>query len=546
MMGGSMSAEVVALRPATYHAKLREAAPPLSVLFASIIFYVPARGLILAVSNSTPVACLALVLSALAVAAVFSAFSYAELPLPLHILIRGIGGVVLTQVAFDASTLFYAPTSMITGNAGAFFCGGAAVALFAGVLALWRPSFVLPLAAYYVAFRHQFNVAAAISISDTDFLSMLDIVLFATIGAVITISVARSSVSARLWGRAVAPDELKDAAGMLVWACAVGAHLGNYLISGWTKVRAGGAEPLFWLLHNQTQTSILIGLERGDNPLATWPSLVQWTWDGIATAGPALNFLVLAAQLAAPLAMIHRRALMGFALAFDLFHVGVYFTLGALFHFWIVVNTLVFIAARHMRDRAITPLMTITAIVAALFGHLIFYTSHLGWLDGAKLASPSIVAETRDGRQIPVPSVYFGLLSYSIAQTVMYVPEGHFPTRVGGNTYNLSDWEDSRSCGPQTHARQEGGVAWSAVDNRVREIDAAMRRHPLVKSANLYYFYPHHMVANPLLYRDFNRLGVDDIVGYRYVVESVCLRLEDGHLVRDVHKRTERVIHVEN
>src|SRR5262249_44206067 len=135
---------------------------------------------------------------------------------------------------------------------------------------------------------------------------------------------------------------------------------------------------------------------------------------------------------------------------------------------------------------------------------------------------------------------------YSIAQTVMYIPDGHFPMRMGGNTYNQADWRDSQACGPQTIEKHNTGVSMGEVDKHVQEADAAMRRHPFVKSANLYYFYPHHMVANPFMFRDFNRLSMADIVRYHYVVESVCLHLEDGHLVRDVHKRTDHVINVKN
>jgi len=75
------------------------------------------------------------------------------------------------------------------------------------------------------------------------------------------------------------------------------------------------------------------------------------------------------------------------------------------------------------RIRGITPAMKLVTIIAVMTAHFVFYTSHLGWLDGAKLASPSFLAETRDGRLMPLPSVYFGIMSYSIAQTAMYDAE---------------------------------------------------------------------------------------------------------------------------
>ena len=42
------------------------------------------------------------------------------------------------------------------------------------------------------------------------------------------------------------------------------------------------------------------------------------------------------------------KALMAFTLLFDIFHIGVYLTLGALFHFWILMNLIVYISAWGM------------------------------------------------------------------------------------------------------------------------------------------------------------------------------------------------------
>jgi hypothetical protein len=39
-------------------------------------------------------------------------------------------------------------------------------------------------------------------------------------------------------------------------------------------------------------------------------------------------------------------------------------------------------------------------------------------------------------------------------------------------------------------------------------------------------------------------LSMNDIVGYHYVVDSVCLGLEDGKLTRDVRKTTDYTVDV--
>ncbi len=512
------------------------AAPPFSLLLLALLIYVAARAALLSIATGSGAGCLALDAAAFLVASALAFIRHEEIPAPVRVLSRGIGAIVLIQLAFDAGNL-------VLGSAGSgsrFFQYGTALALLSGVLALWRPAFALPLFFHYVAFRHQIGIVTGIEISATDYLSMLDVGTFVTIGALVAVIGTKGRVWTAAWDRL----ELRQAACSLIWACAIGAHLGNYFVSGWTKIRAGGSDPLFWLLHNPTQTSILIGLERGDNPLAAWPAAVQFTWDAISSGSLAVNALVLGSQLASPLAVVARRWLMAFVLLFDLFHIGVYFTLGALFFFWIAVNTLIYVSARRMRDDEFAWPMRAVAILAIGLGHFAFYTSHLGWLDGAKLASPGFVAETRDGTLAPVPSSYFGLASYSIAQTVLFVPDDFFPLRIGGNTYNRRDWRDSQTCGPTTVHHQDTGVSLQAITDLVRQTDAAMRHHSMVKAFNLFYFYPHHMVPNPFVFRKFNDLRIEDIVRYHYVVESVCLGLRDGRLTRDVRKRYDHVIDV--
>ena len=154
---------------------------------------------------------------------------------------------------------------------------------------------------------------------------------------------------------------------------------------------------------------------------------------------------VLGVQLAAPFAAISLSVLSVFCLLFDLFHVGVYLTLGALFFFWIAVNLIIVASAARVGPSGFTPTMKIVMVLTTLFGYHAFYTNYLGWLDAAKLASPQFLAKTRDGREIPVPSNYFGIFSYTIAQTGMYIPDNHFMSRTGGNHEELDSWKEARS-----------------------------------------------------------------------------------------------------
>jgi len=239
------------------------------------------------------------------------------------------------------------------------------------------------------------------------------------------------------------------------------------------------------------------------------------------------------------------RTLAIICLLFDMFHVGVYLTLGAMFHFWIVMNLIIYTSALRLRESDFTLTMKICCVAATLFGSFFFYTNYLGWLDSGKLVSTSFVAVTRDGRQVPVPQGYFGIYSYSIAQAKMYIPDDSFRRRIAGNNHNLTEWRDATSCGPEIIHHQESDVSLDQILGFMRKTHQFMKDHPYIKQENLYYFYPQHMLPNPFIFTEFNRLKIDDIVAYKYVVESVCLSLDNGKLVRDVRKRNEYQANVE-
>lgn len=519
---------------------------PLLILVMSIIGFAVSRHTMTYLGESSELGSFALVVAAFAGAIGFRWVRYRDMTAALRITTRCVGVFFFLQMLFDAFGPFPGPSNILFGAHGPalYFRYAAILGVLAGVAALWRPAFLIPMMLYYVGWRELIGTLSGIPVDDTDYLGVLDTGYFSTVGTFVAIGLtspwlldrvpALRSLLVGTQGR----DGTRQVAFNLIWACAVGAHLGSYFWSGMMKVHVGGDNPLTWILHNPTQTSIVIGLERGDNPLGLWPGALQAIWDAIAGAGPVVNTVVLGMQILAPLAAISVPVLSVFCLFFDLFHTGVYLTLGALFFFWIGMNLVIVVAAASLPRPGLTTPMKIVMVLTALFGHYVFYTNYLGWLDAAKLASTQFYAITKDGREVAIPSNYFGVYSYTIAQTGMYIPDDHFKYRLGGNSHNLASWADARTCGPETVAHQDTGVAFGAVEDLVRDVDGLMRKYPAVKNDNLYYFYPHHMLPNPWLFTAFNDLRIDDIAAYKYVVESVCLTLKDGKLDRDVHKQS--------
>ena len=471
-------------------------------------------------------------------ACAFARITYNNLPKFISIFLKFIGLAIFIQMLFDAFNFSPGTPNLFTIASDPVIGLSVAASLIVGLLCLKRPAFLLPVISYYIMFRISIVARTGLDVVPTDYEGMAETCLYGAVAAL----VVAAPITSRLIALLDRPGEQRSGerdnsirmiAYSIIWGVMVGAHMRNYFFSGLAKIFAGQTEPLTWLLHNVTQTSILIGLERGDGPLSHLPWLLQGVWNTFLVFGPFLNAVILGAQVLAPLAAFNKRILLALTIFYDVFHIGVYFTLGALFFFWILVNVLVFATARHLPEKRLTYPISIAMLLTIFFGGRFFYTNHLGWLDGSKLASAHFYAETRDGREVMIPGPFFGLYSYNIAQGRMYIPAGSFPLREGGNTRTLKDWEDAKACGPVV-TTVDSVSKLSSVQDMVTQTDLFARAHPWFKSLNTYYFYPSHMLANPADFSQFNNLKMYDIVGYQYRVDSVCLSLADGKLQRRV------------
>jgi hypothetical protein len=161
--------------------------------------------------------------------------------------------------------------------------------------------------------------------------------------------------------------------------------------------------------------------------------------------------------------------------------------------------------------------------------------------------SQYFTVETADGRTAQVPASYFmSPSSYTVGHAAMFIPPGHFPWTMSGTQSTLQMAREANSCAlPMVSREQKVGPDLAAVKMLVQNTHAVMTAYPFIKNAGLFYLFPHHMFSDPLYYRDFNNISLSDIVRYKYVVDSVCLSLKDGILVRDVQKKSEYPIDVQ-
>ena len=509
-------------------------------------------------AHAEPLAGLGVVVASAIAAIPFANVHYRDLSRLTSVLIRGIGVLLFVLTLSDSLIEAAWPATGALPHSALFFRGGAAVSILSLLLAFSRPGFLFPALIYYDLSRRLFARVTGLDHVTTDYLNLSEIGEFVLIGSFVTLTLFGLEerlgskegdifLAAKSWLKKLAPgdiDELRRGSLDLIWSVGIGAHLGNYFWSGIIKLKLDWT-PWDWALFNETHLGILTGLERG-SPLLSSPVATQLFYSVFAYFAIIANIIVLLAQVLAPFAVARVRFLLWLALFYDFFHIAVFFTISAMFWTWIGVNVIVVICCSQMSEEDFTPMMKTAAFLTAIFGTFLFDTAHLGWFDSRSVLSEYFVAETADGRTARVPNAFFMTpLSYTVGHFHLFVPPGHFPWTIGGAQFSLQSARDANSCGLPKVGEQNAGPDLRTVETIVKNNHLFMTTYPLLKQTGLFYLFPHHMFSDPFYYDDFNRIPVSDIVRYRYVVDSVCLSLKNGVLVRDIKKRSEYPIDVQ-
>lgn len=478
-------------------------------------------------------------------AAVFSFIRYPAEAKAVRVLVAGLGATLAAYgIALGADI---ATAEGATALTGALF--GAPVLLgLAGVLALFRPSFaVVP--CVYVALHKDLTraVSGAGELGLNDYLPLVEVGLFLAVG-VLALAVLKLLIS-----RSVLPARVVENAGAVLLAAAIGMHFGNYFMSGLAKVMLDGG-PLTWALENPTSALMLNGYNLGVAPLSAWPPLFAGGYEAFQAVEIPLNFVTLFVQLGCVLAFLHRRLLLGVTLFFDVMHISIFILTGALFLPWIILNSLM-VAALLRLPRATLPVSAIVVgMIITVFGHTVFYNAQLGWYDSPQARTAYFTAIHADGSETRVPGSFFRDASY-----LMYArhfgyreyrrPTVHIPTSAWGQIGIKISPSEKQGTSYEVMALGRD-CAYPVAAEPTTDYDTA-RPAPFIRgqharalndeargNAHGYNAYPHHHFSMPWLYRDFGAYPLSDVVAYRYVVETVCLSVENGELRRDVLART--------
>lgn len=422
--------------------------------------------------------------------------------------------------------------------------------------AIFRPSFALyPFV--YVAAHKQLTRAltGARELGVSDYLPLIEVGLFLGVG-VVTISMLAGLLRWK-YPRAVAIANFEQRSAMLILVVAVGAHFGNYFMSGITKIMLDGG-PFSWALENPTSSLMLAGYNLGTAPLSLWPDVFVAVYSVFQAIEMPVNVVTLLAQVLCFAAFLRPKLMIAFAAFFDLMHVAIYLLTGALFVPWIILNSLIVAAMTRNRIRLNTVAICF-GIVTTVFGHSVFWNAQLGWYDSRQIRHGYFVAETEDAQQVPVPSNFLRESSYLMLTKHFgfrhTLSSGHVPTGAWGQIGGFGGTGAAPSEGSEMSSYQVmqlGRDCAYPVEGPSTPPDYdTTRPEPFIRGQHSralrladrdwqlgYNVYAHHHFSLPARFADFESLELSRISAYRYVVETACMGVEDGMVRRKVMTRT--------
>ena len=478
-------------------------------------------------------------------AIVFCRLRYTDFPrvFQLYGRVTALGILVYLLVERPGFTLVF-PQESLTA---AYVDWGSWIAIALSILSCWRVSFLFPVGFYCISTRFLAIPISGFEAPDLDIRYMMDLAQFMAFGAAATKLLElwqrrHSGASTRFGISLIDKGELA----ICITFIAIGLHLGNYFWSGYEKLVIG-PYPWSWMLENQTQNLMLIGLKRGILP---WPypsAITQYVYDSFGSIVVLSNFFVVTTQLFAIVAVVRLRWLWIITIAYDLLHLGIYVFGGLFFWPWIWNNASILVAVRGQAEKQIGWLPRVCCIITVISGcdHSLGAAATLAWFDIREVKVPVIQAESEDGVWADVPVSFFlnhsQLIVMGLEDRTKAV--GHYAPTIRGGVLDYERQKNSGKCLPPPVLDPETPQARELRLATLRKFIQAHHKHMLwltsVFGRYIYYFHSHHQPSNPFLHKDFEAFDLQKIRAYRLVVQSICMDLKDGKLVEHEYKRDE-------
>ncbi|MEP3465519.1 MAG: hypothetical protein ABJN65_05785 [Parasphingorhabdus sp.] len=233
------------------------------------------------------------------------------------------------------------------------------------------------------------------------------------------------------------------------------------------------------------------------------------------------------------------------SLIYDIQHILIFLLTGLLFWKWIWLNTGIIITLKKLNGKTVPTQISVFSLVVLILSPTVFNTATLGWFDTRSFNNAYFVAITKDGNEYRVPSNYFLSFSVTAAQQGLGRPfEGHFDTSTYGNTQNKEIMKEAENCALPV----DTSLGVNNKKNRQRIGKYLKMHHQFIlenvnKDGRLNYdFYPHHIWSNLFQFNSFKSLDKRTIEKYKFVVESVCLSVQDGILIEKLVHGSELIV----
>jgi len=462
--------------------------------------------------------------------------------LPSRILLRTIFGL------FGLYALAAYPTMPVDGLGAldAFLLQyGRFVAAGFAALSMWRPSFGLVLLAYIFWFKGELSAFFVTKLSVTDYMPLIEVAAFLVIAQMVLAGFKKFS----LYRDTPIVDERILRTGEKIFMFAVAAHMSNYFYSAWQKIIIGD-HPLSWVLHNQTQALISNAQAYGQLPISFSPFLTAFSYEWLEFFIVPVNFILFFGQLFSLIALLRIRWGIWTTLFYDLTHVVIFVTSGIFFYKWIILNLSVVMALETLKRRLVSPAIGALLVLMVLSAPLAFWVAKLGWWDTPQSNIEYFSAVTNDGHVIKMPSNYFGGFSITLGQQriIMDKSAGFLSTETYGLTHNQRVMEQAMSCSLKNGSGNVIKTVFADKNNKIEPFIKAYHGWVLQKAGEdghwLFDLYPHHIFSFPWDFDKFNDLNLNDIVAYRYTIESACILVKDGKVNTSITKEGHHDIRV--
>ncbi len=467
-----------------------------------------------------------------------------SLPKSFRILLRLISGFFGFYLLITFPTFI---TADMPSDQAALINYGRYIAALMAFGGCFLPSLTIAPLTYVIWYKAVLSEQLGMIISSTDYIPLIEIGVFLVISMIVYQFIIIIPVCSKLLDKKeTAPNHEDKSENLLtlekVFLCGLAVHFANYFYSGWKKIFLGD-HFYSWFLYNDTGNLILNAIELKQFPLSFSLFLSKITYETFEFFVIPANLIIFIGQLFALIALSRIRWALWATLFYDLTHILIFLVSGIFFYKWILLNTSVVIALKTIEHKVITPALKLLLISIILLAPTIFFVARLGWWDTPAVNVERFYALTSDGRQIEIPSNYFGAFSVRFAQQrlIRDKSDGFFPTGTYGITQSQRTMELAENRQLEIIKPEGGDIIdfyFSKTPNNIEDFIQKYHIWAVSKQKNHqnwpYDYYTHHIFSTPWEYKEFSNIDLEDIVAYRYSNQSAYLGYKDGAFTKSV------------